>query len=372
MSGAVLLTGATGFLGMEVLQRLVEEHDRDVIALVRAGDEREANARLDGVLRRLYATPPPAYDRVRALPADLVRDGLGLSAAHRRDVLARTSVIVHCAASIRFDLPLEEALSINVSGAERILDLGDELDRRGRLEQVVHVSTAYVSGRHDGPFAETDLDLGQRFRNTYEQSKLEAERRIRARQLPVLVARPSIIVGESTSGWTPAFNVIYWPLQAFARGLINSVPADPDGIVDIVPVDYVAGAVAALTNFSAQSDTLHLVAGERATTVAELIDLASTSLGMTAPEVVAPQTSDTIDAGDPFVPYFDVRARFDDALARERLTPLGHEVPALTSYFDALIDYARDSRWGKRPTTREAARRAAAEAAQEAAIQQVC
>jgi thioester reductase-like protein len=361
MSGAVLLTGATGFLGMEVMGRLVEEQDREVIALVRADGEREACERLEGVLHRLYDSPPQAFQRVHALPADLVRDDLGLSAAHRREVLARASVIVHCAASIRFDLPLDEALRTNAGGAEKILDLAGELDRRGRLEQVVHVSTAYVSGRHEGPFAETDMDLGQQFRNTYEQSKLEAERRIRARDLPVLVARPSIIVGESTSGWTPAFNVIYWPLQAFARGLISRVPADPNGVVDIVPVDYVADAIAALTQMGGRSDTVHLVAGERAATVAELIDLASASFGKAPPELVPPRTAVAIPGSDSFLPYFDVRAQFDDARARECLEPLGHEAPALTSYFEGLIDYARDSRWGRRPLTREAARAAAAE-----------
>ena len=50
-------------------------------------------------------------------------------------------------------------------------------------------------------------------------------------------------MGESTSGWTPAFNVLYWPIRAFSRGLFEEVPARPEAKVDVVPVDYVADAL---------------------------------------------------------------------------------------------------------------------------------
>ena len=58
-----------------------------------------------------------------------------------------------------------------------------------------------------------------------------------------MIARPSIVMGESTSGWTPAFNVLYWPIRAFSRGLFAEVPARPEALVDVVPVDYVADAL---------------------------------------------------------------------------------------------------------------------------------
>ena len=64
--GPILLTGATGFVGMELLVRLLERGDRDVVALVRARDDREAQARMDGVLehavrpRRAAGSPAPA------------------------------------------------------------------------------------------------------------------------------------------------------------------------------------------------------------------------------------------------------------------------------------------------------------------------
>ena len=143
------------------------------------------------------------------------------------------------------------------------------------LERFVHVSTAYVGGTHVGRFGEDDLDVGQGFRNTYEQTKLEAERVVRASGLPVRVVRPSIIVGESTTGWTSSFNVLYPPLQALARGLVTRIPADPDAIVDVVPVDHVADVIEAAHVPPDAPATLHAVAGEGALRAGELAALAA-------------------------------------------------------------------------------------------------
>jgi long-chain acyl-CoA synthetase len=111
------------------------------------------------------------------------------------------------------------------------------------------ISTAYVAGEHTGQFNEDDLDVGQRFRNAYEQSKFEAESLVASRRarLPITVLRPSIVVGESDSGWTTSFNVVYWPLRAFSRGAYLALPARREAPVDVVPVDYVADAIFALS-----------------------------------------------------------------------------------------------------------------------------
>src|SRR5207244_3140089 len=133
-------------------------------------------------------------------------------------------------------------------GTRRMLDLAELCSGRGGLESFVHVSTAYVAGEADGSFGEGDLDVGQSFRNAYERTKFEAEVAVRERAstLPVQVVRPSIIVGDSRSGWTPAFNVLYAPLRAFSRGAYPMIPARRSAPVDVVPVDYVADAILAL------------------------------------------------------------------------------------------------------------------------------
>jgi thioester reductase-like protein len=362
VSETVLLTGATGFLGMELLARLLERGDDEVIVLVRASDEAAAVERLNGVLARLYDTAPHTAERVRALPADVSLPQLGLSATHRREVLARTSSIVHCAASIAFDLPLEEARNINAGGAARMLELAHELDATGRLRRVVHVSTAYVCGRRRGVFGERDEAATASFRNTYEHSKADGERVLAAagEGLPLAVARPSIVVGDSRCGWTPSFNVVYWPLQAFARGLIDEIPADPAGTLDIVPVDYVADGILALHEDEEIAGTVNLVAGRHAVSNRRLLELACAQFGRAEPPFAADGALPGVRQADVYLPYFDVHARFDDERARALLDPRAIACPPLERYFSTLMDYAASTRWGKRAPTRQSTHAAAA------------
>jgi long-chain acyl-CoA synthetase len=338
----ILLTGATGFLGMEVLARLLERTDREVLCLVRAADHAAAEERLDGVLARLYNDASRVRGRVHALPGDLTS---GISAPDEK-----IDVVCHCAASIAFDLPLDEAREINVDGTRAILELAREAGAR----RFVHVSTAYVAGTYSGRF--TEEMLGTDFRNTYEQTKCEAERMVsEVSGMELAIARPSIVMGEADSGWTPAFNVLYWPLRAFARGLFAQVPAKPDGRVDVVPVDYVADGIFRLVESDA-SGTFNLVSGPEASTCEELADLACAHFGRPRPPFVGTGESAGAAAdehGAVYLPYFDMEVVFDDTRTRELL---GIQAPPLRTYFDTLMDYADAAKWGKRSTSREDAR----------------
>jgi len=366
----ILLTGATGFLGMETLVRLLDRGEEKIAVLIRAEDDDGAAERLAGVLARLYDEPPAAAARVRPLRGDLLAPELGLSARDRAELVGSVDRIIHCAASISFELPLQEAREINVGGVANVIELAREIAATGALRRLVHVSTAYVSGRHAGRFGEMDLDLGQEFRNTYERSKHEAEHLLaQADDLPVVVARPSIVVGHRASGWTPVFNVIYWPMRAYERGLLREVPARRDSIVDFVPVDYVTDGIVALLDDADASGTYNLVAGERALSAGELVALHSSLSGRAPVRFVPQETVAGVPAtGQPaagqsavglpagaeaFAPYFDVRCSFTDERAREVLTRAGVEKPHPSDYLGRLIGYARRTSWGKRPTTRQ-------------------
>jgi nucleoside-diphosphate-sugar epimerase len=350
MSGAVFLTGGTGFLGMELIARMLDQGDGpDIYMAVRAGDPVAAETRVAETVGRLYETPPESVARLRAVRADLTAPGLGMSARDRRQVARDVDRVIHCAASISFTLPLEEAREINVTGTERVIELARELPG---LERYVHVSTAYVSGRAPEWFGEEDTGGGD-FRNTYEQTKLEAEMAVAAvGDLPTAIVRPSIVVGESDSGWTSAFNVLYWPLQAFARGVLTSVPADPAGIVDMVPVDYVAEVIERVTFAPEAGGRYHAVAGPRAVRVDELIEAICIEMDRPRPELSEPGTLPDDHPAGVFAPYFDVKTSFGDERARN----LVGQAPEPLSYLPGLLEYGTTTRWGKSHKTREAAR----------------
>jgi long-chain acyl-CoA synthetase len=367
VSGDLLLTGATGFVGMEVLGRYLEGSDRCIITPVRAGDDGEASERMHTTLRGLFGIRARRYEgRVEAVAADLVKPGLGLCAAKRDEIAGRVGQIIHSAASVSFDLPLAASRAINVEGTRQMLELAELAHAHGGLERYAHVSTAYVAGTHRGRFHEHDHNVDQTFRNAYEQSKFEAEQLVRSNpDLPSTILRPSIIVGDSRSGWTAAFNVLYWPLRAFARGLYPAVPAIPSALVDVVSIDYVADAIYALCQSDAGiGATYHLTAGSRASSVGELLELASRYFGRPPPRVLAPDDfaeyaktitgvqRSALGQSAVYFPYFAVSTEFDNSKARGLLEPAGISVSPLAGYLERLLDFATRSRWGKRPIGR--------------------
>jgi thioester reductase-like protein len=347
--GDVLITGATGFVGMEVLARYLERTERRVVTLIRARDDEEAGGRLRGVLANLFGERQAARyaRRVDAVAGELTAPGLGC--ARRGELAERVTTIVHSAASVSFDLSLAEARAINLAGTRRMLEFAQGCRD---LELYGHVSTAYVAGDHTGRFAESDLDLGQRFNNSYERSKFEAEQLVRTSDgVPFTIMRPSIVVGDRRSGWTSAFNVLYWPLRAFSRGLFTAVPAVPSAPVDVVSIDYVADGVSELCSLPGTGETYHLCAGEQASTIGEIAQLASRYFRRPVPEFLSRRAAGWTGA-ESYFPYFSITATFDDARTRARLEPAGISVTPLREYLDRLLDFATRSRWGKRPIAR--------------------
>jgi long-chain acyl-CoA synthetase len=305
---------------------------------VRAEDDDQAAARL------------PAHDRLTAVAGDIEQRALGLASRTRERLRREVTTVLHCAASVSFDLPLDESRAVNVEGSRRVLEFARSCRR---LERFSYVSTAYVAGEPGGLFREDDLAVGQRFRNPYERSKFEAELALRSegRELPLQILRPSIVVGDSNTGRTSSFNVLYGPLKAFARGAVPAIPARRDAPVDIVPVDYVADRVHELASHGPDG-TFHLVAGRNATTVGRLLEMSAEELGRPQPRVLSPRLYRRcvhpwlrrryhgLRRMEVYFPYFSMRVRFDD----RRLGP----GPRVEGYFHRLVRYAQAAGWGRR------------------------
>jgi thioester reductase-like protein len=383
MSDATLLTGATGFVGMAVLARLLERDERPVVVLVRADDQEQADARLDDVLSAVCADPEEHTGRVRAVAGDLELPGLGLDGYTRVRVADEVGEIVHAAASVSFELPLDASRAINVAGTRRMLDLAHECAVAGDgLRRFTYVSTAYVAGTRSGTVHEHELDAGQDFRNAYEHSKHEAEQLVQAchGELPVTVVRPSIVVGERGTGWTTSFNVMYGPLRAFSLGAYPVVPGRRRAHVDIVTVDHLADAIVALAAApEARGGTFHVVGGDNATTLGEMADLSARRFGRRMPRFVPPRIyrhaiqplllrrsdarrSKALKRTAIYLPYFSLRLRFDDRRARALLDPLGIRATPIAEHFDEIVDFALAAGWGRRPISRVQAHAIAREA----------
>jgi long-chain acyl-CoA synthetase len=365
----IVLTGATGFLGRELVAELLARNpETEFSLLVRGRDDAEAAQRADRMLTEVLSGDAlaNARKRVRAVRADLERERFGLEQRAYEKLAGETTAVIHGAASVSFSLPLPEARAINVEGTRRMLDFA--LRANARMD---YIGTAYVAGERRGLVREDELDVGQSFRNTYEQTKMEAEKLVRKRAggQPVVMYRPSIIVGDSETGRTSSFKVLYWPLKVYARGLVPVVPAKPRTPVDVVPSDYVVKAIAHIREDAAnEGKCFHLAAGpERSARLEELSSLASEFFHVRKPIFVNPElfvrygrpvvdrlawgkVKHVLTTGRVYTPYMSLDMTFDTSGARRALAGTEIEVPPVERYFSRLFEFAIASDWGKRPT----------------------
>jgi long-chain acyl-CoA synthetase len=347
MGGVVLLTGATGFLGAQVARRLVAQTDQEVVALVRAPDAEAASRRL---ARAWWDWPELAAGiaggRVRAVAGDVCAPGLGLDPAEWRGLTRRVTHIVHAAADLRVAAPLEELNRTNVAGVAHVLELASAAHHDHGLTRLTHVSTAYVAGLRPDEVPEDDLTGRHGFANGYERSKFEGERLVRAAAsaLPVTVARPAMIVGDSRTGAVRTFNTVYAPLRRYLTGRQRLVPVRPRLRVNIVPVDWVADAIVRLTlDPAAEGRTVHLTAPlESLPTAAELVDAtrhwAAEHLGLHLPRpLFVPLPGALPSELHVLAPYLAEHRRFRRDHA-DRL--LGPYEPDWRAYLPRLLTYA--------------------------------
>jgi len=162
--------------------------------------------------------------------------------------------------------------------------------------------------------------------------------------------------------------MMYWPLKIYARGLWRTVPGYPDAVLDIVPVDYVASAVARLAfDEAAFGSTVHLCAGPRGSaTIDQVARRAMEFFHAPEPRYVDPKLffalvrpllfvslwgrkRRVLRDGRAYRDYFTMRMQFDTANAERLLTPAGVCPPPVLDYLDRLFHYCVASDWGRNP-----------------------
>jgi long-chain acyl-CoA synthetase len=373
MSTNLLITGGTGFIGKATLAGLVDDaaYTR-IYVLIRGRDDDTVHRRLKTLIHEVF-TPGEqlaATAKLVAVRGDLSEPGLGLTAATRQHLVEHIDQILHVGASTDFGAPLAHARLMNVEGTREVVDLALAGRRAGRLARFDYVSTAFVAGTKPGLVDEATLARGQRFANTYEQSKYEAEALVRAAagELPTAIYRPSIVVGDSQMGYTPHFKVLYWPIRLLSRKAVRVAFVNQRAKLDVVPVDFVVRAMLALMRRTASvGDTFHLTAGDGGqVSVRRVLRAALRYAGVRKVPVFAPWVKTILrrtplrrllderfwelaDLASPYDSYFSgAGVRFDSSRTDALLADLGVVKPRWADYERLILSFCDASRWGRR------------------------
>ena len=386
----IFITGSTGFLGRQLVARLLIEKPYETLGLlVRAKDYNSAKSRIIEVLQDIFETKNINYllEKIKIIRGNVELENFGLGVDEFTSLASQTNEIFHSAACTNLGSPVEELRNSNVGGTQHILDFALTAQKlNSNFKRLYHISTAYAVGDTKGTVLPIDLSLHKKFRNGYEQSKAEAEALVKnqGEQLPYTIFRPSVIVGDSITGQTTAFNVIYIPAKCIALGLLNAIPALPKIPFDIVPVDFVADTIIELRTHDTLHQHYHICAGVgRETNPKEILDMiiktvnfyrASSKKLLHVPPLLSPEMmykafSTIAHAKEhirhleelvskrilvisqilPFIPYLLSNPQFDISYTIKRLENSKTKYcPLFPDYAENVFRYCLETNWGKK------------------------
>jgi thioester reductase-like protein len=339
------VTGYPGFIGKRLVKHIAESDPKGrIYLLVQPKFLKEAAT----YVAQLKGAP------IELLGGDIVDMHLGLAGDEYRRLVETVTDIFHLAAISYLGMPREIARRVNVTGTRNVLELGRDCLH---LERFNHFSTTYVSGDRVGVIAEDELDVGQAFRNPYEETKFEAEKLVNraGASMPITIYRPSTVVGDSQTGEIDRFEGPYYLGMVLVMSpLMVPLPLPGNGVapLNVVPVDFVVRAVWSLSrNGAARGRTVHLVDPNpmSARRVYELVAARANKR--------LPRFNLSARAADAFlrlpgieklarpqraaINYVNHLALYNCHTALELLDGTGVRCPPLSSYLDKLVDYAR-------------------------------
>jgi thioester reductase-like protein len=354
-SGSILLTGITGSLGSMIAQCILGEGYR-IIALTRGKNLEDVQKRIKLILDIVGAS----YDNriLEVIPGDISDINLGVSLQKLSDV----SLIIHCAALLDFsDDSSRKSYQVNVTGTANVLNLAQIL-----RVPVCYISTAYVAGKRQGVVKENDLNSGQEFHNCYEQSKCLAEQLVhdwsKRTGVPVMIFRPSILVGESQTGKIINFDGLYNLLRFFdnAADLIRNhefrAVANPNATKNFIPVDIASNMIWRIIKSNRYG--VYHITNPKPISLAKLreifVGLFDIPLARFADEedfsrkkanryeLMYKKTSSL------YLPYLCEEPVFNRNYTEQILSGSELEIPEMNmEFFRRLLNYARKEQWGQ-------------------------
>ncbi|MGB3294683.1 MAG: amino acid adenylation domain-containing protein [Phormidesmis sp.] len=270
----ILLTGATGFLGIFLLNELLRKTRADVYCLVRATSLEEGKAKLWNQLKRHRLWEEGLCERIIPVIGDLSKPNLGLTDEKFFRLSEKIDSIYHCGAWVNVAYPYSALKAANVTGTEEILRLAC----RNRIKPVHFISTVDVYSFNQDTGTATvgeqdEIGPAHQLYSGYAQSKYVAEKLIVSageRGLPVAIYRPSNILGTHKTGISSTDAFVMKMIQGCLH--MGCAP-ELEASLNIVPVDYVSQVIVELSQQKDSYSQAMNITNPQSITWIELLDL---------------------------------------------------------------------------------------------------
>jgi thioester reductase-like protein len=358
---AILLTGSTGYIGAHIASNLLREHSDPLNVLVRASDAQEARARLWRSLQ-LHMDFPQFVEllnsRINIFLGDLTDSHFGLDGDDYKRLVRTTDSVIHCAASLNRRSE-KSCLNVNLRGTLEVIQLAMRARDDHGLRRFSHVSTVAVAGQRSNEVVQEDtaIDWTRSDYDPYARTKKFCEHMI-GELLPDVqrtIFRPSIVLGDSRGPETNQFDMVR--AFVFLAGL-PALPFRATDRIDIVPVNFVADAVATLHQKEKPAHEIyHLSSGTASETFVQLTDALARSQGKRGPVFVPGlerSTSKMVNALagragkigglatllKVFLPYLVWNTVFDNSRV---VTELGRRPAPFSEYCFPLLKFSREN-----------------------------
>ena len=360
---AIFLTGSTGYIGAHVAANLLRDYGAPLNLLVRARAPQEAEERLWRALQ-LHLDFKTFHEllqtRVRVFPGDLTSERFGLSSDDYDRLVHTTDSVIHCAASLNRKSE-KSCLNVNLRGTLEVIKLALQVDHYHGLRRFSHVSTVAVAGKRQDEVVteENAIDWNRSDYDPYARTKKFCEHMIRQLlpEAPKTIFRPSIVLGDSRRAETTQFDMVR--AFVFLAGL-PALPLRAKDRVDIVNVDFVADAIAALhVKERTQYDTYHLSSGRESQTFRQITESLAAAQNRRGP-VYLPFFTKPFGTGvnllatrknaighgaalmKVFMPYLTFNTVFDNTRVT---TELGRKPVPFSQYSYPLLKFSRETKF---------------------------
>ena len=346
----IFLTGFPGFIAGRLVKRLAQDGARFIL-LVQPSLAARAREEID----QMVAETGASSANFSIVEGDITQPQLGLSQLEQDRVRAESSALFHLAAVYDLAVAHEVAQVVNVQGTRNVNDFARSIKN---LRRYHYVSTCYVAGKRSGLIREDELEHAAGFRNHYEESKHFAEQEVQALKsdLPVTIHRPSVVCGDSQTGETAKYDGIYYLIHYLRRwpgGLTLLNIGNADVRLNLVPIDFVIEAMAALARDERAVGATVQIADPAPLTTEQLFDEISKALGgrrslftmprrIVYPVLMAPGAPKITGLPHSAVPYFFLEQSYDTTRARELLEPHGIRCPSFPDYVGALVKFVEE------------------------------